>query len=215
MPIDWNFGFSLITAVVAVIALIQTKQQIKLNNKQFLFEIRVKHYLLFKELIQLYEINKERLTMIFINNNNDDFLWAIDNVFERLTDSDYLQQIKDVIFHPLEESYSKKFWRQTKDMKKVSTEIKFIFSCKVAVYLGDYVLCYQQLLSEMRNLKILLNNRTIKKSDEEKEDVKQEDMGKEIQIMELQKALKDLKQAYDNIKKQRVEEKIEKEIKLY
>lgn len=216
MPIEWNFGFSLMTAVVAVIALIQTKQQIKLSNKQFLFNIRVKHYRLSKELIQLYEINKEKLTMIFINNyNNDEFLWAIDSVFDGLTDIDYLEQIKLVISHPLEEPYFKDFWLKTKDMKNVSTEIKFIFSGKVAVYLGDYVLCYQQLLSEMCHFKVLLKNRTTKKLDEEKEDVKQKDMGKEIQIKELQKALKDLKQAYDNIKKQRVVEKIEKEIKLY
>lgn len=198
MPIDWNFGFSLITAVIAVIALIQTKQQIKLSNKQFLFKIRVERYRISKELIQLYKFN-EKLLMTYIK--NDEFLGAIDSVFDKLTNNDYLENIKSVIAHPLEEPYYKDFWIKMENMKNVSAEMELIFSGKMAVFLGDYVFYYQQLLTEMRNYKILLNNSVTKELGKEKDD--------------LNKALENLKKAYDNIKKRKVIEKIKKQIKLY
>ena len=42
MIIDWNFWFSLITVIVAIIALVQGYQQIKVSNKQYLKEKNIK-----------------------------------------------------------------------------------------------------------------------------------------------------------------------------
>ena len=53
--------FSIMTAIIAIIALWQTHKQIKLSNKQYLFESRVKKYTLANGLIQLYEDNKSLL----------------------------------------------------------------------------------------------------------------------------------------------------------
>ena len=102
MLTDWNFWFSVITAVVAVIALVQTKQQIKLSNKQHLFDKRVEHYLIAKGLIQLYESNK---TLIIFK--DDTPVLAMDSIFAQMTNNVYLEKITDVISHPLEQPYHK------------------------------------------------------------------------------------------------------------
>ncbi|HBF8218551.1 hypothetical protein REL05_014875 [Clostridioides difficile] len=210
MMMDWNFWFSVVTAVIAVIALMQTKQQIKLSNKQHLFDKRVEHYLIAKGLIQLYESN--RTLLIF---KEDEPALAMDFIFAQMTNNTYLEKITDAIAHPLEQPYHKEFLIKMEILKEVSSKIKFIFGGKAAVLLGDYVLCYQELLFRMYQYQILLEN--MKKASQEFKltiDKAQETVGEKHYREELKKATGNLKQAYDMFKKEKVEEKIEKQIKL-
>ena len=210
MLTDWNFWFSVITAVVAVIALVQTKQQIKLSNKQHLFDKRVEHYLIAKGLIQLYESNK---TLIIFK--DDTPVLAMDSIFAQMTNNVYLEKITDVISHPLEQPYHKEFLTKMEILKEVSSKINFIFGDKAAVLLGDYVLRYQELLFRMYQYQILIEN--MKKASQEFHltiDKAQESVGEKHHREELQKAIDNLKQAYNALKKEKVEEKIEKQIRL-
>ena len=52
-----NIVLSAIVALTAIFALFQTHRQIKLSNKQFLFNRRLDKYLLAKSLIELYKDN--------------------------------------------------------------------------------------------------------------------------------------------------------------
>lgn len=148
---DWNFWLSIVTVVAAVIALMQTKQQIKLSNKQHLFDKRVEQYLIAKGLIQLYENNDT----ILVFKENEPIL-SIDFIFMQMTNNTYMEQMVDVISHPLEEPYHKKFLIRLEELKEISTKIKFIFSGKEAILLGDYILHYQELLFKMYQYQILL-----------------------------------------------------------
>jgi len=139
----------------------------------------------------------------------------MDFIFAQMTNNVYLEKITDVISHPLEQPYHKEFLTKMEILKEVSSKIKFIFGDKAAVLLGDYVLRYQELLFRMYQYQILIEN--MKKTSQEfllTIDKAQESVGEKHQREELQKAIDNLKQAYDMLKKEKVEEKIEKQIRL-
>ena len=48
----------MITAITAIIAVLQTKKQIELSNKQHLFDLRIENYLVAKCLVEQYRNQK-------------------------------------------------------------------------------------------------------------------------------------------------------------
>lgn len=79
---------SVITAAVAIVAVMLTRKQIKLSNKHHLFDKRIENYIIATGLIQLYrikcdDINKEEDKPIFSNKLN----------FNSLTNNTYLEII--------------------------------------------------------------------------------------------------------------------------
>lgn len=56
-----NNLFAIITALIAIITLLQTHKQIKISNKQYLFDKRLSKYLLAKGLLELYKDNESLL----------------------------------------------------------------------------------------------------------------------------------------------------------
>lgn len=207
---DWNFWFSVITAAIAIVALLQTKQQSRLSNKQHLFDKRVEHYLVAKGLIQLYESNSDHL--IF---QESEPVLAMNLIFTWMTNNTYLEKIADAIGHPLEEPYHKEFLIKIEVIKEVSSKIVFEFAGKASGLLGNFVWCYQELLFRMYQYQIMLNDMTkyaqkfgwtLEKA--------QESVGENRYRAELQEAVDKLEQAYELLKKENVEQKIEKQIKL-
>ena len=74
---DWNFWFSVITAMAAMIALILTVMQMRLSNKQNLFDRRLDCYLKTNGLIKLYSENRALLEQ----NREDQPMFAVDFEF--------------------------------------------------------------------------------------------------------------------------------------
>jgi len=139
----------------------------------------------------------------------------IDFIFAQLTNNTYLEKITGIITHPLEQPYHKEFLIKMETLKEISTKIKLIFEGKEAVFLGNYVLCYQELLFKIYQYQILLE-----KMDKTSQKFKwtldkaQETLGEKQQREELQRTIRDLKEAYNAMKKEQIEEKIQKQIKL-
>jgi hypothetical protein len=207
---DWNFWFSVITAGVAIVAIYQTQHQIKLSNKQHLFDKRVENYLIAKGLVQLYRSNSSH----FIH-EEDRPIFEIDLEFTWLTNNVYLENMTLAIENPLTEPYHKEFLTKLEELKEVSSKIKFLFSGETAELLGDFVLHYQRLLFAMYQYQILVNklkdtankfNLSLEESQEKVHEKKHRNT--------LKQAFDNLKQADSLLKDKKVERQIEKQIRL-
>lgn len=207
---DWDFWLSVITAIVAVVALIQTQVQIKVNNKQHLFDKRIKNYLIAEGLVQLYEKNQ-----LSLKHEKDEPILAIDFEFFLLTNNTFLEQITRVISNTLDPSMQKEFLIKLENIKDIAAKIKFLFSKESAVLLGDFVMRYQELLFSMYQYKILIDKMQEASQNYHWTLVEtQENFNESEQRGELLKAFDNLEYVYTQLKKNSVEEILEKQIRL-
>lgn len=210
MIIDWNFVLAVITATVAVLALIQSQYQIRISNKQHLFDKRIENYLVIVGLIELYKNN-----LSYFEEKKEKVLLANDLSFTWLTNNSYLEEITPAIKHPLEEPYHKALLLKLEDIKEIGTKSSFLYKGKAGQLLRDFVFSYQELLFRMYQYEILLkdmekNAHEFRISLEEA----QKRFNEEEQRTRLQETITHLKQSYDVLVKGNVEEKIKKQIKL-
>lgn len=118
-----NF-FAIITAVIAIIALIQTNIQIKISNKQYLFERRLKNFSVISGMIKLFEDNKDLLD----DDHKEDEPIDVDFVFYGLINNFYLEDLHYAIEKPLEQPYHNDFLIKLEEISSVSKEIGFIYN---------------------------------------------------------------------------------------
>lgn len=205
-----NLVFSVITAFAAITALILTCMQIKLSNKQHLFDKRVENYLIATGLIQLYRINCKHL-----NHEKDNPIFTIELEFAWLTNNTYLEQITPAIKNPLKEPSHKELLIKLENLNDVETKIKFLFSGKASILLGNFILRYEELLSEMYKYQIIVNS--MQKSAEDfklTREKAQQNVSEKKYRTKLQEAFDNLKQADIALREENVEEQINKQIKL-
>lgn len=210
MLTDWNFWFSIITAIIAIVALLQTKQQIRVGNKQHLFDERLENYLIAEGFIRLYEDHQNQFLI-----KKDEPEMALDLKFLWMTNNTYLEEISDVINHTLEKPFHKEFLTKLETIKNVASKIGFIFHGNATELLKKFVLCYQESLMQMYQYQMLFKKMNECANEFKwtlEESVK--NLNEPQQRMELHKAMENLKQAYDELKKENVKKKIARQIKL-
>ena len=102
-------------------------------------------------------------------------------------------------------------------MKRVATEISFLFKNKYGLALHDFIVCYQNVLLEMYKYQILsdmmrnnneqfFNKKTYKELQKEYPEQKKR--------TELYKSFDKLKASYDKIFDEKIIDKVRKEMKL-
>lgn len=205
--------FSIITAMVAIIAIFQTHKQIKISNKQFLFNRRLNKYLLVRSLIELY---KDNITLLDYKDRKDDESIIVDYQFINLTNVNYLKDITCVIRDPKNNEYKNNFLITMEELKKISTEVKFIFPDKNN-YLSDFVFNYQNVLMELYKYQILLDdmkNDNISRKQKPTFKELQKDYGELNHRKRLYAALDKLGNSYNKLIEKNIIKKIEKTIKL-
>ena len=206
--------FSIITAIVAITAISQTHRQIKISNKQFLFESRVRKYTLASSLIQLY---KENQSLLDYSKSKDDEAIIVDFQFENLTNIGYLKDITGIIYEPKNNEEKTKFLLRLEEIKQVANEIRFLFNRHQGVLLKDFVNDYQNVLLELYKYQILQN--LIKENKEPSIEPKtypklKKEFDETSHRERLYNAINQLKNSYEKLQFENAIEKIEKEIKL-
>lgn len=202
---DCEIIFSIVTSVTALFALFQTQKQIRLSNKQNLFDKRVESYLIADGLIKLYEKNKSLIS------DKSKLTEAVDYKFILMTNNIFLENIASVINNPLSNQEHKEFLIKLEEIKNIAMKVRLIFDGKPAEHLSDFIDCYGKLLIAMYEYQILYEKME-KRSQEckwTKEKAKKE-LGEDEYANKLDVAVENLNNSYEQLNN----EKITKVIKL-
>lgn len=147
-----DFWLSLIAVVAAIVALFQTNIQIKLSNKQQLFNKRLEKYLLIKELLSLYSENQNLII------HTDSICESAQFMFVWLTNSSTLESMCLAMENPLKHEEQKIFLTKCEMLEKSVMEIELLWRGKVAYIMGQFVRQYKELLQAMYRQQIMLDS---------------------------------------------------------
>lgn len=208
-----NSWFSIITAGTAIIALFQTGKQIKVSNKQNLFEKRMNVLIKVTGLMKLYEENRN---LMIEDNKKDDFaVLMVDFNFENLTNNTYLEDIAICVHKVLEQPYQNQLLTKLEELRNISTTIMYLFPDKQAKALSEFVYNYQNTLFTIYQYQILSNNI---RNDSIKFETDVHEMAKQLNEPKHREKLlssyKKLEESYKKIINEDIIEEIRKKIKL-
>lgn len=209
-----NNLFAIITALIAIIALLQTHKQIKISNKQYLFDKRLSKYLLAKGLLELYKDNESFLDY---TDNPDDESIIVDYQFTNLTNNNYLKDVTCIINEPKNNEFKNNFLVKIEELKKLSNEVRFLFQNKNGLLLSNFIMKYQNVLMELYKYQIVLDlmkNDEIPRKNKPTYNELQKEYGELKHRHRLYDAIDDLKKSYHEVVSKKVINKIEKSIKL-
>lgn len=209
--VDWNLFFSIITVIVAIIALFQTSHQIRLSNKQHLFDRRLKSYLRANGLVNLCKDNYVHLQ----SENNEEPFFQNDTVFSLLTNNTYMYQQMEVLEHPLEQPYQVEFLKKCEELKNLSEELKLYFKGKVAEQYSSFVSAYENALFRMYQYQILLCK--IQEQNQKRPmtlEKAQNSFDEPKYRKNLFASFDDLREKYDILINEKADDKIKRQLKL-
>ena len=197
------------TIATSLFALFQTKKQIKISNKQQLFDRRIEKYEFLKDIItaysrsqSLYDENGKNTTAIYAN-------------FTTITDIPLFNDIDIEWGKSLDDKQIKYFFEQLEIIKRNADEIKFIWNGNDAKLLSEFVDCYYALLKSTY-LQFNFINSIYKRNESENDgEYKYEDeANRYMQISHLNTSLDNIEQKYQEIQDSKAIEKLAKSIKL-
>lgn len=204
----------IITVIATLIALWQTHKQIKISNKQYLFDKRLSKYLLAKGLLELYKDNE---SLLDYTDDPDDEAIIVDYQFINLTNNNYLKDVTCIINEPKNNEFKNNFLVKIEELKKLSNEVRFLFQNKNGLLLSNFIMKYQNVLMELYKYQIVLDlmkKNEIPRKNKPTYNELQNEYGELKHRHRLYDAIYDLKKSYNEVVNKRVINKIEKSIKL-
>lgn len=208
---DWNFWCTVMTSVAAVVAIGVSVHQIRLSNKQQLFERRLKAYMMANSIISLCKEN-----YVFLSEKRKaEPQFANDLVFVWLTNNTYMEGQAEAIEHPLEQPFHKELLKKREELRNMAMEYEFIFKGNVASLYGNFLRDYENALAVMYQYQII-----IKKMEEENgkhpntSEVLSKMFSEEEYRDRLYDALGKLKVSYDTVSQEKNDKQLRKQLAL-
>lgn len=205
-PDTW---ISIIAVCLSIIALFQTHKQIKLSNKQQLFDRRLDKYLLFKDLFVLYKGSRQ----LFVEKNS--ICEMVDFPFSMLTNCSALEQMCSAFDKPLHDEDHKILLTKLEMLEKNAVELELLWNSEAGRKASCFVKQYKELLMSIYKQQILL--KYLHKQNEEHpislEEFQQQAKENAIKIG-LYDDIKKLDSIYHSIIEEKVEEELTDGIKL-
>lgn len=202
--------FSVITAITAIVAIWQTHKQIKIRNKQHLFDKRMEKFIICTGLISLYSENKR---LIKEGNKNEPL--EVNMLFLGLTNNVYLKDIGNIISDTHNEKLRIEFLIKLEELYKVASEIELIFPSRHSKILKEFILEYRDLLQKFYKYRCVLEKIEKENDKNPQEFVKlQKIFGEEKYREELYYTYKNIETIYKEIEEKNIIEKVKKQIKL-
>lgn len=210
----YNNLLSIITIIATLIALWQTHKQIKISNKQYLFDKRLSKYLLAKGLLELYKDNE---SLLDYTDNPDNEAIIVDYQFINLTNNNYLKDVTYIINELKNNEFKNNFLVKIEELKQLSNEVRFLFPNKSGLLLSNFIMKYQNVLMGLHKYQIVLDlmkKDKIPRKNKTSYNELQNEYGELKHRHRLYDAIDDLKKSYYEVVNKKVINKIEKSIKL-
>lgn len=153
MGFDWTILSSCVSAAAAVVALFLSGRQIRLSNKQALFDRRISIWLVTKGLLELYRKSEHNLAT-----RNEGPQFALDQDFIWLTNNTFLCEVGPAANHPLEAEYQKLLLIKLEELKRLALEAGLVFKGSPSEAISGFLLDYQELLFAIYRYQILIVN---------------------------------------------------------
>lgn len=208
---DWNFWCTVMTSVAAVVAIGVSVHQIRLSNKQQLFERRLKAYMMANSIISLCKEN-----YVFLSEKRKaEPQFANDLIFVWLTNNTYMEGQAEAIEHPLEQPFHKELLKKREELRNMAMEFEFIFKGNVASLYGNFLRDYENALAVMYQYEIIIRKM---KEENEKYPHTSEVLSKMFSEEEyrdrLYDALGKLKVSYDTVSQEKNDKQLRKQLAL-
>ena len=202
--------FSIITAIIAIIALWQTHRQIKINNKHQLFNKRVDKFMLISGLMSLFKESKPLMK----KENYNSFI-DVTILFHSLTNNTYLKNVGNIIDNIYQEDIRQNFLVKLEELKRISVEVEFLFSKNNIKLMQDFIYEYQELLRKIYKEQIILHK--IMEANRENPTAftkLQKEFGEKEYREKLYSEYDKIKSLYDEVVKKDIMKNIKKQIKF-
>lgn len=147
-----------VTIITAIIALWQTQKQIRLSNKQNLFDKRLEMYSLIEDLINLYKQHRNLLTNSENPKENallqDRLIISCEPIFGFLTNVSYLADMVPAFHDPLIPAKQNVLLTKHEMLKKHSREVSILWEDSLGEIFSNFIYTYAEVLMKLYQQKV-------------------------------------------------------------